>query len=370
MKLTIEKTELMDAINRSIKAVPAKAVRPIMSCFLLEANGNDIRLTANDFELGIQTHLYGMVLEGGAIALNAKLLSDIVRKMPDSAIYLETDEKLELTLKCDKCMFCIQGIDATDFSPIKPVEKDMPVTIKQHIFKDMIKKTIFCVSKNENDKLMTAINLMIDKNQEMRITALDGHRMAICRTKIDYQGKADVNIPGKTMAEIGKLLSEKEDDEVSIYLDKNYILFEMEQTVVTSRLIDGVFYKTDQLIRNDWNTKISINRENMINTLDRATLFVRADDKRPVIMNISENEISIKITNQFGNMDETMELEKEGKDIRIAFNPYYLLDCLKLLEDEQVTWRMLNPKAPSFIENEEKGYLYLILPVNIGNDQV
>lgn len=365
MKLTIEKTEFMDAINRAIKAIPSRPAKPIMECFLLEANGGDIKLTANDFELGIETHMYGMVLENGAIALNAKLLSDIVKKMPDSSIYLETNGQLETSLKCEKCLFHIQGIEASDFSPIKIVEKDLSVTMKQKVLKEMIRKTIFCVAKNESNKIMTTLNLMIDKDQRMRIAALDGHRIAVRYTNVDKPLSVSVNVPWKTMDEVSKILTDKEDDEVTIYLEKNYILYQMEQTIVTSRLVEGEYYKIEQMITGDWNTKISVDREALVSTIDRATLFTKAEDRKPVIFEIREKEVATTINSPFGCMNEELDIEKEGKDMRIAFNPYYLLDCMKLIDDEKITWRMLNPKAPAFIENAEGGYLYLILPVNI-----
>lgn len=368
MKITIDKQEFMEAINRAVKAVPTKTTMPIMECFLLEAYGNEIKLTANDFELGIETKICGMVLENGSVALNAKLLSDIIRKMPENSIYLETDGKWNTTLTCEKCVFHLNGQDAAAFTPIQIIAKDRAITLKQKILKDMIKKTIFSVSKNDKSKLMTSINILINNDQCMRMTALDGHRIAIRYADIStpIKEKINVNIPGKSMDEVGKLLSEDEEEEVILYLEDTHVLFQIGQTLVTSRLVDGDYYRVDQMISPDWSTKLTVGRVALANAIDRAALFIRTEDKKPVKFDIRETEVSIMGDSPFGSLKEEMDVKKEGKNMLIAFNPYYLLDCLKVIDDESIEWCMTNPKAPSYIRNDEAGYLYLILPVNIG----
>ena len=367
MKITIEKQEFLEAINQAVKAVPTKNTLPIMECFLLEAYGNEIKLTANDFELGIETKIYGIVLENGSVALNAKLLSDIIRKMPDNSIYLETDEKWNTILTCEKCVFHLNGQDTAAFTPIQIVSKNHAITLKQKILKDMIKKTIFSASKNDKSKLMTSINIQINNEQCMRMTALDGHRIAIRYTYIStpIREKVNVNIPGKSMDEVGKLLSDAEEEDVILYMEDSHVLFQIGQTLVTSRVIEGEYYRVDQMMSPDWNTKLTVGRTALVNAIDRAALFIRTEDKKPVKFDIRETKISIMGDSPFGSLKEEMDVKKEGKDMLIAFNPYYLMDCLKAIDDESIEWFMNHPKAPAYIRNDEAGYLYLILPVNI-----
>lgn len=363
MKVTIEKSELMAGINRALKAVPSKTTMPIMECFLIEVSGNDVIITANDFELGIETHITGMALEDGKIALNAKMLADIVKKMPNDGIYLETDSK-NITLKCKKCVFQIPGMNPNDFTPIQIIEKKNGIVMKQKLFRDMIKKTIFAVAKNENNKMMTGVNLRI-KDGIMRMATVDGHRIALREESISYTDSVNVTIPGKSMEEVAKLLSDG-DEEMRIYLDENRILMEIGSTVVTTRLLEGIFFDIDRIISYDWTTKIKADRSQLIAAIDRAALFIKPEDKKPVVFSMNdEHEVTIEGNSTFGSVKEKMDVERDGKDLRIAFNPYFLLECMKLIEEEKIEWCLINPKSPCFIRNEELGYLYLVLPVNI-----
>ena len=148
---------------------------------------------------------------------------------------------------------------------------------------------------------------------------------------------------------------------------KNHVVFRTENTTVTSRLISGVFYQVDKMMSVDWATRITVDRLALISSIDRATLFTKAEERRPVKFLITDNEMTIQGDGPFGSLKEDISVEKDGKDLTIAFNPFYILECLKIIEEEKVTIRMVNPKAPAFIANEESGYIYLILPVNIGS---
>ena len=173
-----------------------------------------------------------------------------------------------------------------------------------------------------------------------------------------------VVVPGKTLNEISKILSGEMEDMVEIYLAENHILFEFDNTKVVSRLIEGDYFKIDQMLSSDYETKVKINKREFLDCIDRATLLVKEGDKKPIIIHIEDGSMELRIDSQIGSMKEDIDIEKEGKDILIGFNPKFLIDALKVIDDEEVCIYLMNPKAPCFIRDEEEQYIYLILPVN------
>ena len=159
------------------------------------------------------------------------------------------------------------------------------------------------------------------------------------------------------------------DDVVSIFFTNNHILFEFDQTMVVSRLIEGEYFRIDQMLSSDYETKLSINKKEFLDCIDRATLLVREGDKKPIIIRITDGSMELKIDSAMGSMNEDIDIEKEGKDILIGFNPKFLIDALKVIDDETIDIYLVNPKAPCFIRDEEETYTYLILPVNINQNQ-
>ena len=230
--------------------------------------------------------------------------------------------------------------------------------------KDVIRQTIFSISDSENNKMMTG-ELFEIKNNMLRVVSLDGHRISIRRINL----KDDVNdnkliVPGKTLIEVSKVLSGEAESMVDISYTKNHIVFEFDQTVVVSRLIEGEYFKIDQMLSNDYETKVRINKKELLNCIDRATLLVKEGDKKPIIININEDVMELKIKSMIGSMNEEIYINKEGKDLMIGFNPKFLLDALRNIDEEEVTLYLMNAKAPCFIKDEIESYIYLILPVN------
>ena len=280
-----------------------------------------------------------------------------------------SDEKYTATITCEKAKFNIPGKSGEDFAYLPMIEKDEPLTISQYTLKEMIRQTIFSIAVNENNKLMTG-ELFEIKNNCLKVVSLDGHRIAIRKMplKREYSDRKVV-VPGKTLSEVSKILSGEVDDQVSIYFTKNHILFEFDQTMVVSRLIEGEYFRIDQMLSSDYETKLKINKKEFLDCIDRATLLVREVDKKPIIINITDDDMELRIDSAMGSMNEEIDIEKEGKDIMIGFNPKFLIDALRVIDDETVTIYLVNPKAPCFIRDDEENYTYLILPVNINQNQ-
>ena len=364
MKLFCSKAELQKSVNIVMKAVPAKTTMPILECILIDASTNDIKFTSNDMELGIETRVQGMVLEKGIIALDAKIFSEIVRKLPDSDVTIETDERLNTTITCEKAKFNIPGKSGEDFAYLPLIEKNECIRVSQFTLKEIIRQTIFSIALNENNKLMTGELFQIEDNR-LRVISLDGHRISIRRVPLKEPCEdRKVIVPGKTLNEISKILSGELEDMVDIYLSANHILFEFDDTTVVSRLIEGEYFKIDQMLSSDYETKVKINKKEFLDCIDRATLLVKKENKKPIIINIEDGQMELSIDSQIGSMKEDIDIEKEGKDIMIGFNPKFLIDALKVIDDEEISIYLMNPKAPCFIRDDEQQYIYLILPVN------
>jgi DNA polymerase-3 subunit beta len=364
MKLVCKKANLLNGVQIVSKAVPGKTTMPILECILIDASQGEIKLTANDMELGIETVIEGEIAEKGIIALDAKIFLEIVRKLPDNMITIETDSNLNTVITCEKAKFNIVGKSGEDFSYLPEIEKNNHVVVSQFTLKEVIRQTIFSIADNENNKLMTG-ELFEIKDDNLKVVSLDGHRISL--RNIELKDKYDpikVVVPGKTLNEISKILTGEADKDVTIYFTDKHILFEFDNTVVLSRLIEGEYFKIDQMLSTDYETKMKINKREFLSCIDRATLPVKEGEKKPIIMNVTDADMELKINSTIGSMNENIDITKEGKDIMIGFNPKFLIDALKVIDDEEIDIYMVNPKAPCIIRDEQNSYLYLILPVN------
>ena len=364
MKLICSKANLLKGVNIVSKAVPTRTTMAILECILIDASTNEIKLMANDMELGIETKIEGEIVERGVIALDAKIFSEMVRKLPDNDVTIETDSSFKTVISCEKSKFNIIGKSGDDFSYIPYIEKDDSIVISQFTLKEVIRQTIFSISDNDNNKIMTGELFEINDNQ-LKVVSLDGHRISIrtIELKNHYENKK-VIVPGKTLQEISKIIPGSAEEDVIIYISDNHIVFEFETTTVVSRLIEGEYFKIDQMLSSDYETKVKINKRELLNCIDRSTLLVKEGDKKPIIMNITDGNMELKINSFIGSMNEDIDIEKDGKDIMIGFNPKFFIDALRVIDEEEVNLYMVNPKAPCFIKDEEGTYTYLILPVN------
>ena len=367
MKITASKSELIKSINIVLRAVPSKTTMNILNCILIDASVDEIRLTANDMELGIETIVQGMILQRGIICLDAKLLSEIVRKLPDAEVVIETDDNYQTLITSENSVFHIVGKDPSEFPHLPLIEKEDPVVLSQFQLREIIRQTIFSIALNDSNRILTGEYLEIREN-ELRIVGLDGHRIAIRQLTLDKSyHEHKVIIPGKTLSELMKILTGEQDDLVSLYFTRNEILFEMDGTIVISRLIEGNYFRIDQMLSNDYETTVVLKKTDFMNSVDRAMLFTSESEKRPLVLSVESNSINMKINSQLGSMSDTLEIEKEGKDLKIGFNPKFILDALRVIDDEKITVYFLNAKAPCFIKDEEQSYIYMVLPVNFVN---
>lgn len=366
MKLVFQKDALLNGINIVSKAIPSKTTMSILECILIDADTSEIKLTGNDMELGIETKVEGSVLERGKIALDAKLFYEIIRKLPagDSNVTITSDEKFNTVIECENSIFNIQGRDGEEYSYLPYIEKDHYIRLTQFMLKEAIRQTIFSISPNDSNKMMAGELLEVNDNT-LKVISLDGHRISIRNITLkDHYLNHKVIVPGKTLSEISKILNGDNEKEVVIYFSKNHILFEFDETIVVSRLIEGEYFKINHMLSSDYETRVKVNKREFMDAIDRAMILIRDSDRKPIILNIQDNNLNMKVKSSFGSMNADVSAYKTGKDIMIAFNPKFLLDALRVIDDEEVELYMMNPKSPCFIRDEDGTYIYLILPVN------
>ena len=203
------------------------------------------------------------------------------------------------------------------------------------------------------------------KEGNLRVIGLDSHRISLRNLAVDDPEKSVyVVIPGKSLKEISGILDADAEKEVTIYFSKVHVLFEFDNTKVVSRLLEGNYFNVNQMISNDSETKVVIDRKALIDAIDIMMVFIKESDKRPVIMDITDDVMNIRVKTGLGSGNEDVEIKKTGADLKIGFNPKFLLDALKVIEDEFVTLSFVNAKSPCFIKDDEETYMYLILPVN------
>ena len=354
----------MKSINIVMKAVPVRTTLTIQLGILIDAQGSTIRFTGNDTELGIETIVNGRIDERGMIVLDAKIFSDIIRKLPDSEITIVTDGNLNTTITCEKAKFRIGGMDGEDFTRVPMIDRDDSIRISQFALKDMIRQTIFSTATSDTNKMMTG-ELFEIRGSVLRVVSLDGHRISIRSMELKEScSDRKVIVPGKTLSEVSKILTGDSESMADIYFGENHILFEFDDTIVVSRLIEGNYFRVDQMMNVDYETRIIINRRELLDCIDRSTLLVREDDRRPIIFMIGEEEMELQISSPLGSMDENIDIRMEGKELKIGFNPKYMIDALRVIDDEQISIYFMNSKSPCIIRDESSSYIYLILPIN------
>ena len=296
MKLVCSRSNLLNGVQTVSKAVPSKTTMSILQCILINAS-DKITLTANDMELGIETIVEGDIVESGIVALDAKIFLEIVRKLPDNDITIETSDSYKTTITCEKAKFNIIGKSGEDFSYLPNIEKLDSIILSQFTLRELIRQTIFSIADNDTNKLMTG-ELFEVNDDKLRVASLDGHRISIRKVYLKNPRKKVV-VPGKTLNEISKILNGDTNKDVVIFFTNKHIVFEFDNTIVVSRLIEGDYFNIDQMLSSDYETKVTINKRKLLDSIDRATLLVKEGDKKPIIINIT---------------DDNMELKYEGTD--------------------------------------------------------
>ncbi len=365
MKLTLDKDLLIEGINTVSKAVSTRTTLPVLECILLTAQDDTLTLTASDLEISIKSApISADVSENGSTAIEAKLFSEIIRRLNGDKVTISVNDK-EAIIKCGFSEFTVMVQPAEDFPDIPEVEKEYSYKLKQSDLRDMINATIFSVALDESKPFLTG-ELMEFKKDRTNVVSVDGFRISYRSINADNEKETKVIIPAKTMREISRILSGNEEDETEIFVTEKHVLFSINGNTVVTRTIEGDYIKYEQTFTDEYKTKILIDRSEIISSLERASLISRDARKMPVKLEIGGGKVIITSQTEIGKAYEEIDSVTEGEELKIAFNPRYLIDALKAIEDEKVAIQFNSPLGPCIIKPQDGDlYKYLILPLRI-----
>ena len=365
MKIKINQNELYKAINIVQKAVSSRTTLPILSGILIEATNNKLILTATDLDLGIKTYSDCEVIEEGSIVVHARLLGDFVRKLPSNTnVNIEITNNNSIEIKCLNSEFNILGNSSSEYPDNTFDNEGESFDIKSESLKNLIKYTYFAAAQDNIKPIFTGCLIEI-KNNICSFVALDGFRMAIKKEKIDYNGEVSAVVPSKTLLEILRILEENKGN-TTITLSNSHISFKIENTTIISNLLEGKFIDYEGILKDNYATVAKVDNFTFKNSIERASLLAREDKNNLIILDINNENMQINSASEYGNAEENIPVEKQGEDIKIGFNSKYVLDVLKVIDNQYITMNLIGKNNPCFIkEQDNENYIYMILPVRI-----
>ena len=372
MKFVCYKDTIIKALNSVVKGVASKTTMPILEGILIQTNDNEIKLTTYDLEIGIEYTMNCEVKEQGNTVVNATMFTEIIRKLPDSEIKISVDDKNLLIIECEGSLYKLATMNPDEFPELPKIEVENSIKLEQSALKNMIRKTIFAVSNDENRPIFSGCLFEI-KNNKLNVVAIDGFRLALRTINLPFQvNDFKAVIPAKTLNEVIKILNDSF-EEVKIGISKNQALFEMENCKLVTRILDGEFLNYNSVIPNNWQTRIKVKKDDLLNSFERISLIsssiIEKEKKYPVKVSVDIGKMTISCTNQTGDAKEDVYISTEGQYLEAGFNPKYFLDCLKSIDDEEVFIEFGSNISPCLVKSiDDNEYIYMILPIRLKNE--
>jgi DNA polymerase-3 subunit beta len=369
MKILINKNVLLENLTVVSKAVATRATMPILECILIKAQDTSVRVYGNDLELGIvSADMEATVDVPGSIAIEAKMLLEIVRKMPDLYIRIETDKAHVICLNSGRAEFKVLGFDGEEFPLPDTQHADEVYEVNAADFKEMIHQTIFSVAQDDSKPVLTG-ELMEINGGELHLVAVDGFRVAY-RKSLASQYAAETTfkavVPAKTLNELARALPTEGEEKLLFYLSGNQIVFDLTRYRFISRLIDGEFIRYNQIFNEDYTTMVNIDSPALLGSLERVSLIARESKKSPVKLCIENDIIKLSSTAEMGASYDEAAADTDGNPLEIAFNPRFLVEALRVIGDEKVILLFTAPLSPCIIKGADNPvYKYLILPLRM-----
>lgn len=363
MKFSCIRQELSEALNNVTRAVAAKTTHPALEGVLIVAEDDKIILSCYNMELGIKTYMPAHISENGSIILNAKLFSDMIRRLPSERIEIECDEKLITNIRGGAAEYNIIGIDSEEFPSMPSVDEKIHFMMKQETLKSMIDQTIYAVAVNDFKPVHTGSKFII-KDNICSIISVDGFRLAIRKEAVAYGDELDFIVPGKSLMEVSKLLEGEED--VTIALSQKHIIFRIGLYDVVSRLLEGDFIDFSSSIPKTASTEIEVKTRDFLSAIDRTSLLINDRLKSPIRLNIENGEIKISCATALGKISDTVECDMKGEDVDMGFNNKYLMEALRATGCDKVKIQINSSLAPvKILPLEGDSFLFLVLPVRM-----
>lgn len=363
MKFSSLRQNLLKGTQIVQNAVSPKASLPILSNILIETKEGGIQLTATDLDIGISCFTPAKIIEKGSITIPSKRFGEIVKELPDDHIMVEAKKNDTTILSCGECVFRLVGLTAEQFPKLPKFQENQSLTLEQSTLKDMLVKTSFAMSYDETRYVLGGTLFVIDRNT-ITMVATDGRRLALIKKDLNQEVNFEkrIIIPHKTISELSKILSDGED--IKLIFGDNQILFQMQEVTIISRLIEGEFPKYQEVIPKQIKDRVIIDREGFLSGVKRASLLTTPESQSIKIDVFKGKMVISKVAPNIGEAKDEIDIEYKGKEVSAGFNPHYLMDVLRNINQKEVVMELVGAESPGVIRTADN-YIYVILPMQL-----
>lgn len=364
MKFQIEKSVLSTIVSIVSRAISSKTNMQILEGIYMEATDGQLILRATDTEISMESRHACFVQEPGSIVLNASLFGDIVRKLPNAMVHMESEGQ-KLSLVCEQSEFEIMGQNPEEYPQLPELGGAEKIVVTGESLLKAFKETQFATSNDDMRMVLTGVLLDV-KKEDITFVALDGYRMALSRIEGEQSMERDLILPARSVSEISKLIDESKT--LTLEIGNNHVLIQFDETKFFTKLLNGEFFRYNSLIRKEHEVSVVADRKQLIDALERASLMTGKERNGLVRLEIKDDQIEILSNSEVGKVHETIRAQKIGSDLTIAFNARYLLEGIRVMDTEEITMGFTDAVNPCIITPlNGNDMLYLVLPVRLAN---
>jgi len=363
MKFKVDKTAMLDGLQKVLTIINPRTTLPVLSNILLEAKEDKLWLSTTDLEVSVRTTVEAKIETEGATTLPAKRISSIFKELPSQEVEIDIDERDTAAIQCGFSFFKIVGISDEDFPPLPRFEGNRNYTLEQGVFKEMLQKTSYASSADETRAILNGV-LLSFKDEKLVVVATDGRRLALVEQEVEFPADAegDLVIPTKTVNELLKTL--QDEGQIKIHASDNQVAFEFSDILIVSKLIEGTYPNFRQVIPSQSEERIAIEREGLHTAVKRVSLMAN-DQSSTVKMTFANNRLLITTeTPEVGEARESLPIKYEGKEITVSFNPEFVMAPLRFLESDEIFMELTDELSPGVIKSNVP-FLYVLMPMRV-----
>jgi len=363
MKLTCNRDNLIEGINIVQKAVPSRSTISILEGILIEV-GEEMRLTGNDNDFGVVYEVPGIIEEIGSTVVNSKTFGDIIRKLPDVYVTLETDDSGKLLyISSGKSNYKIKTISPETYPPVSFLDTNNSVELPSELLQSMIRETSFATSPDDKRIILQGV-FMEQQGNEMRCVAIDGYRLALKTASVEEEHEYGVIVPTKILNELVKSIKPT-DEKIKFCCNENQIMFYTDTFRMVSKLYKGAYIDYKRMIPRDFKTTVTVETKALLNAVERAALVINDEKRFPVTLDFNANdEITVSVTTDLGAVKEDVSAAIVGDPLSVGFSTRNLTECLRVINDEKIVLSLTSPLSPCIITGEsDTSFTYLVMPI-------
>lgn len=368
MKITVNQRDLSKHISIAQKGISNRTTLQILDGLLFQTVNNKLKIVSTDLEISIETFLDCQIEREGSVVVNSRIFGDIIKKLPNEDIHLEIENN-SINIKCNNSEFNIVGSPGEEYPELPLIVEQNSFSMQKDIFKEIIKQTVFATAQDETRISLTGVLAEINNNL-VSFVSLDGYRLALKKVMLDRDYNIDekIIIPGRTLTELNKILEDSE-DMFKISLSTGNIIFDLGDTIMYSKLLDGQFFNYREIIRDEHETSIVVDKQKFQNSLERASLLAKEEKANLVRLTVSDNAVNIRSNSEIGDVHEEVLGEQIGDELNIAFNSRYILEGIRNIESDEIILNFVGSLNPCIINGtDDENYIYLVLPVRLAQD--